>query len=282
MGRAPRLLSLVALGCLVVFSLLPVLWMLLSTLKLNIEIFSDPPVWIPGNVGQALEQNWWLALASRTEGGLGGINSTFDSLVIAVANTVLVILIATPAAYALVRFKTGGKHLPIWILSQRILPPIAVVIPYFLLFRQLDLLDTHLGLVLVYVTFNLPLAIWLLRGFFSDIPGEVEEAALVGGCSRFQAMRRVTLPLALPGVAVTMLFCFIFAWNEFLFAIMLTQRRVVTLPVIIPGLLYAGAVEPRFGPLFTLTTVSLLPILVTSFFLQKYIIRGLTFGTVKS
>ncbi len=281
MKIAPRLFSFAALGGLLAFSLLPVVWMLLSTLKLNIEIFSDPPVWIPRNVGRALEQNWWHALASRTEGGLGGLNSISDSMIIAVANTVLVILIATPAAYALARFKTGGKHLPIWILSQRILPPITVVIPYFLLFRQLELLDTHVGLVLVYVTFNLPLAIWLLRGFFADIPGEVEEAALVGGCSRLQAMRRVTLPLVLPGVAVTMLFCFIFAWNEFLFAIMLTQRRVVTLPVIIPGLLYAGAMEPRFGPLFTLTTVSILPILVTSFFLQKYIIRGLTFGTVK-
>ena len=109
----------------------------------------------------------------------------------------------------------------------------------------------------------------------------MEEAALIGGCSRVEALLRVTFPLALPGVAVTMLFCFIFAWNEFLFAVMLTRSRVITLPAIIPGLLYTGSMEPRFGPLFTLTAVSIFPILLTAFVLQKYVIRGLTFGAIK-
>lgn len=278
MSRAGRY-GLVVL--LLAFSASPILWMLLSTVKLNIEIFSDPPVFIPQHIPQAIQENWEHALAPRSQGGLGGLKSIGDSAIIAVLNTLLVIVLAVPAAYSMARFKTGGKHFSIWIISQRILPPISLVLPYFLLFRELGLLDTHLGLILIYTTFNLPLAVWLLRGFFAEIPKEVEEAALIGGCSRVEALLRVTFPLALPGVAVTMLFCFIFAWNEFLFAVMLTRSRVITLPAIIPGLLYTGSMEPRFGPLFTLTAVSIFPILLTAFVLQKYVIRGLTFGAIK-
>jgi multiple sugar transport system permease protein len=183
------------------------------------------------------------------------------------------------AAYSIARYKTGGDFLSFWILSIRMAPPIAGIIPIFIMMRYTRLLDKHAALILSYFLFNLPFAVWLTKGFFEDIPADVEGAALVDGWNRFQAFWRVALPLAVPALIVTGLFCFIFSWNEFLFALVLTRSKAVTLPVIISGMV--GGHEIMWGEISALSVLTSLPVTILAMLLQRYLVRGLTFGAMR-
>lgn len=202
------------------------------------------------------------------------------SFVLCTVSTLLVVLIGTPAAYAFARFEMKGKDdLFLFILASRMGPPVCLVIPFYLIFTKVGLLDTFAGLTLAYMTFNLSFYVWVLRSFCRDLPVELEEAAALEGWSRPQIFLRVVFPLLRNGIVATAVLCFIFAWNEFLFAFMLGGDRIQTLPVAIPKLITAQGV--RWGEVAVVGIVALLPVLAVVVLLQRHIVRGLTLGAVK-
>jgi multiple sugar transport system permease protein len=204
----------------------------------------------------------------------------FNSLVIAFGSTFLAVLLGTLAAYAFSRFKVPLKDdLLFFILSTRMMPPIAVAIPIYLMFRELGLSDTKLGMILLYTAVNVSLAVWLLKGFIDEIPQEYEEAAMIDGYTRFQAFWKVVLPQATTGIAATAIFCLIFAWNEYAFAVLLTSGEAQTAPPFIPIIIGEGGLD--WPAVAAGTTLFLIPIVVFTILLRKHLLRGITFGAVR-
>jgi len=203
-----------------------------------------------------------------------------NSVVIGFGSTFLSVFLGTIAAYAFSRFKIPLKDdLLFFILSTRMMPPIAVAIPIFLMYRQLGLNDTQLGMILLYTAVNLSLSVWLLKGFIDEIPVEYEEAALVDGYSRFQAFYKVVLPQAATGIASTAIFCLIFAWNEYAFAALLTSGTAQTAPPFIPTIIGTGGKD--WPAVAAGATIFLVPIMVFTILLRKHLLRGITFGAVR-
>jgi multiple sugar transport system permease protein len=204
-----------------------------------------------------------------------------NSLLIGASASVIALLIASSLSYTYTRYKLiGGKHVLFWILSLRIIPPIVAVVPIYIMFRTMGLLDSYLGLIMVYVFMNLPLSVWLLLGFFKDLPLELEEAALIDGCSRFGVFFRIVLPIVKPGLIAAGLLSFIFCWNEFLYASILSgSSRMGTAPV---GLYeYATPVSMLWGHIAAAGSVMLIPVAIIAIIVQKHMVRGLTMGAVK-
>jgi multiple sugar transport system permease protein len=203
-----------------------------------------------------------------------------NSLIIAVGSTVLAVGLGVMAAYAFSRFKVPMKDdLLFFILSTRMMPPIAVAIPIFLMYRELGLSDTRLGMILLYSAINVSLAVWLLKGFIDEIPREYEEAAMVDGYTRLQAFRKVVLPQATTGIVATAIFCLIFSWNEYAFAVLLTSGTAQTAPPFIPIIIGEGGQD--WPAVAAGTTLFLVPILVFTILLRKHLLRGITFGAVR-
>jgi multiple sugar transport system permease protein len=203
-----------------------------------------------------------------------------NSLVIAFGSTGLAVLLGVMAAYAFSRFRVPGKDdLLFFILSTRMMPPIAVAIPIYLMYRELGLSDTRVGMILLYTAINVSLAVWLLKGFIDEIPREYEEAALVDGYTRLQAFRKVVLPQAATGIVATAIFCLIFAWNEYAFAVLLTSGQAQTTPPFIPFIIGEGGQD--WPAVAAATTLFLVPILVFTVLLRKNLLRGVTFGAVR-
>jgi len=203
-----------------------------------------------------------------------------NSLIIAGASTVLSVILGLFAAYAFSRFDVPGKNdLLFFILSTRMLPAVVVTIPLFLMYRALDLHDTYLGMIMLYTVFNLSFSVWLLKGFIDEIPREYEEAALVDGYSRLQAFFKVVLPQAVTGIAATTVFCLIFAWNEYAFALMLTSENARTAPPSIATMLGRGVVE--WQAIAAGSVLFLIPVVIITFALRKYLLRGVTFGAIR-
>ena len=262
-----------------VFLLLPLYWVVAASVKTPQEVLTDPPTWLP--------RHPTLDHFRNALGQLRGWQGIQTSLVVSITATVFAVLIGTGAAYSIARYRTGGKHLSFWFLSQRILPAIAVVIPMFLLFSRYSkewlgfaLIDTRVGLILVYTVFALPFTVWMMYAYFSQMPVELEEAALVDGCSRVQALVKIAWPLAAPGVISAAAFAFIFAWTEFLFAVVLARTEAVTLPVALAGMVtsFQGNL---YGEASALTMVSLIPALMLGILVQRHLVRGLTLGAVR-
>jgi multiple sugar transport system permease protein len=203
-----------------------------------------------------------------------------NSVIIGFGSTILSIFLGTLAAYAFSRFKVPLKDdLLFFILSTRMMPPIAVAIPIFLMFRSLGLSDTHLGMILLYTAVNISLAVWLLKGFMDEIPLEYEEAALIDGYTRFQAFYKVVLPQAATGIASTAIFCLIFAWNEYAFAVLLTSGTAQTAPPFIPTIIGVGGKD--WPAVAAGATLFLMPVMVFTILLRKHLLRGITFGAVR-
>jgi multiple sugar transport system permease protein len=265
----------VALVAALLFALAPVYWMLTVSFKTEVDQFASPPPWF--GFSPTLE-HYYDAFVAR---GFGQYLLT--SAIVAVASTLFALVIGTLAAYALARFELPWKmnrKLSLWILSTRMFPAIVTAIPLFLMMRDLRLLNTRAALIVVYTAFNLPFVVWMMRGFFADLPPDLEEAALVDGDSRLGALVRVVLPLVTPGLAATAVFCLIISWNEFLFALVLTQTDVaMTLPVGIAG--RVTQYEIKWGVMSAAASVAMVPILVFALALQKYLVRGLSLGAVK-
>ncbi len=203
-----------------------------------------------------------------------------NSIIIGFGSTFLSVFLGTLAAYAFSRFKVPIKEdLLFFILSTRMMPPIAVAIPIFLMYRQLGLNDTHLGMILLYTAVNLSLSVWLLKGFIDEIPLEYEEAALIDGYTRFQAFYKVVLPQAATGIASTAIFCLIFAWNEYAFAVLLTSGTAQTAPPFIPTIIGVGGQD--WPAVAAGATLFLIPVMVFTILLRKHLLRGITFGAVR-
>ena len=203
-----------------------------------------------------------------------------NSLIIAGGSTLLSVGLGVMAAYAFSRFKVPGKDdLMFFILSTRMMPPIAVAIPIYLMYRELGLSDTKLGMILLYSAVNVSLAVWLLKGFIDEIPREYEDAAMVDGYTRLQAFRKVVLPQAATGIVATAIFCLIFAWNEYAFAVLLTSGEAQTAPPFIPIIIGEGGQD--WPAVAAGTTLFLVPILVFTVLLRKHLLRGITFGAVR-
>jgi multiple sugar transport system permease protein len=251
--------------------LFPVYWIVLTSLKPIREINSA----VPSFVFTPTTDNY-MELFTKFDFA----RVLMNSLVITFVSCFVVIVLAVLAAYALGRMKVPGeKHIALWILSLRFLPPIAVAIPFYIQWQDLHLLDTYLGMILIYVAFNLPFAIWMMRGFLADVPVALEEAALLDGLTRLQIIRRIVVPVVMPGIASTAIFTFVFTWNEYLMALMLTAFKSVTVPVTI-----AKFVQPYtvlWGSLSAAVVIQVVPMLVVVFLLQRHIVRGMTLGAVK-
>jgi multiple sugar transport system permease protein len=204
----------------------------------------------------------------------------WNSIVIAFGSTALAVFLGTLAAYGFSRFKVPLKDdLMFFILSTRMMPPIAVAIPIFLMYRELGLSDTKLGMILLYTAVNVSLAVWLLKGFIDEIPREYEEAAMIDGYTRLQAFRKVVLPQAATGIAATAIFCLIFAWNEYAFAVLLTSGDAQTAPPFIPIIIGEGGQD--WPAVAAATTLFLIPIVVFTVLLRRHLLRGITFGAVR-
>jgi multiple sugar transport system permease protein len=249
--------------------------MVLTSFKSQNEYFSYPPVFWPKSFSL---RNYINSMAFPPD-GRGGLQGLRDSFIIAASSTLASVLIGSLAAYSISRFRTGGENFSFWILSTRMFPPVAAALPLFLIFKQIRLLDNHLSLIIANTIFNLPFVIWLLKGFFDELPVEIEEAAWIEGCGHLKTFRLIALPLVAPGVVATSLFSFIFSWNEFMFALLLTRRNVRTLTIIVPSLV--GGHEILWGEIAAMGTLAIIPGVVLSILLQRYLVRGLSLGAVK-
>lgn len=276
-----------ALWC--VFTLFPILWMYVSSFKMPDEVFAMPPKWIFVPTLHNYEVLFGVVVPTELEGmaeaALGQVRSQFpryfmNSVIVTSVSTLLSVSVGAMAAYALVRFRMRGKEtIAVGILLTRMIPPVVLLLPTYVVMRNLHLLDTHISLILAYLTFNLPFSIWMLRGFFMAIPPELEEAAMVDGCSRLRAMLVVVLPLAAPGLVATSIFCAIYSWNEFMFAMMFTSENAKTLSPAIAGFVTDKAI--LWGRLYAAGSVVMLPVIIFSLLIQKYLVKGLTFGAIK-
>jgi multiple sugar transport system permease protein len=237
----------------------------------ELRALPPPKTWYEGLVR---EQQMILAGPSRFA------DRYLNSLAIGFGSTLLSVTLGTLAAYAFSRFRVPGKDdWLFFILSTRMMPPIAVAIPIYLMYRHLGLNDTKLGLILLYTVVNLSLAVWLLKGFMDEIPREYEEAAMVDGYTRWQAFLRVVLPQAATGIATTAIFCLIFAWNEYAFALLLTSGTAQTAPPFIPTIIGEGGLD--WPAMAAGTTLFLLPVLVFTVLLRRHLLRGVTFGAIR-
>ena len=263
---------LIVLGIVLFVTLVPVAWIVLTSLKPRGEWIHDPPVWFP---------SVWTVASYREMWSSGGGLALKNSLIIVCTSTVLAIVLGSVAAYSLSRFRTGGNHVASWILSIKFLPAVVFAIPLLNAFTKVHLVDTYKGLILIYTTFNLPFVVWMMKGFFDEIPAEIEESARVDGCSWFGTFWRIALPLAMPGFIATLLLTFIFGWNEFLFALIFTNQEHYTIPVQLSSY-FSEAVGLEWGPQAALSVLGIAPIILFSFLIQRFLVRGMTFGAVKA
>ena len=255
---------------LTVFFLFPIYWLFMISFKTAEEIFAFPPKWFPSHFGF---ENYAVLFKDGDAATVG------NSFIVAAVSTLIAMSLGTLCAYSLARFRTGGDHLANWIISQRMVPPIAVVFPIFLLYVFFGWVDSYLGLILLYTAFNLPYVIWMMRGYILDIPPALEEAALVDGCTRWEVLWKVVFPMCRAGLFATAIFTFVFAWNEFLFALVLTRTEVTTYTVQVTH--YFGGQSNFWAKISAMSVLGTLPIFVVVGFMQRYLVRGMSMGAVK-
>jgi len=253
-----------------IFFLFPVYWIFIMAFKTPEEVFASPPIWYPAQI-----QFETFAVLFR-DGDVGTIG---NSLITAGVSTVLAMFFGTIAAYSLARFRTGGENLAIWIISQRMIPPIVIIFPVFLVYVFFGWVDTFLGLILLYTAFNLPYVTWMMRGYIEDIPIELEQSALVDGWSRWQVLLRVVFPMARAGLFATAVFTFIFAWNDFIFALVLTRVEVTTYPVQVTS--FFGQQQTFWAKIGAMSILGTLPIFFAVALFQRYLVRGISLGAIK-
>lgn len=304
-SAANAIRTILAIVLAVIF-LIPVIWMLMTAFKPQQDVITVPPkvffkpsmegfvnlfyqrlALSQGQMDEYLKQpnlSWADKIAlgegQITTGPSQYVTRLRNSLIVAAGSTIAAVVLGVLAAYAFSRFRIKGEaDLLFFILSTRMLPAVVVTIPIFLMYRRLGLYDTHLGLILLYTVFNLSLSVWLLKGFIDEIPREYEEAALVDGYSRWQAFTKIVLPQAVTGIAATTVFCLIFAWNEYAFALMLTSDRARTAPPSIPSALGVGGIE--WSAIAAGSLLFLIPVVIVVFALRNYLLRGITFGAIR-
>lgn len=248
----------------------PIYWLAAISVKTPEEVFAYPPVWIPSDP----QFSSYIGLFRD-----GDVISIWNSFVAASVSTFFAMVLGSAAAYSIVRFKTGGDNLTVWIISQRMVPPITIAFPMFLLFTAWELVDTSIGLIILYTAFNLPYVIWMMRGYIQEVPIELEQSSMVDGLSRWQVLPKVVFPMIKGGLFATAVFTFLFAWNEFLFALILTRSEVVTYPVQVTG--YFGSQSTFWSKIGAMSMLGLVPIAIVVGTMQRFIVRGISMGAVK-
>ena len=279
-SKASEILRYAVIALILVAILFPIVWLILTSFKPAEDIMVSPPHFF----FKPTIENYIYVLQKANF-----LDFIKNTLLDAGVSTVFVIVLSSLAAYSFARYNPGGGNILFFILTTKMFPAIAVVLPYFLIFKQIG--DTGVGkflqvgldkpgaLIISYTMFNLPFAIWLLVSFFQDIPRELEDSARLDGYNRLQVLRRVVLPLAMPGIAVTAIFCLIFSWNEFLFAYVLTRTTARTITVGVESFFTLRGI--LWGPVAAAATISVVPMLIFVLILQRYMVRGLTFGAVR-
>jgi len=260
------LISLIMLVC-----VFPFYWMVTTSLKTQVVALEAPPVWLftptLDNYREALFED-------------GVLETLINSLIISVSTTLLALVLGVPAAFALARFEfRGKKDLWFWFITNRMVSPIVLALPFFLIARNLDLLDRHITLILIYLTFNLPIVIWIVTDQFRGVPYDLDEAARMEGASQFTIMRKICLPLAMPGVAVSAIFAFIFSWNELMFGLVLTRNEAKTAPAM--AVSFMEGYNLPYGKIMATSTLIVIPVLIFALIASKQLVRGLTMGAVK-
>lgn len=263
-------------GVLLLITLLtiaPLVWMLFASFKTPVQIFASPLVVLPTSLNLDNYKTILLGTDSR-------LPFLWNSLFISLGSTALVMLIATPAAFGFAKLNVRHSHrFEFWILSTRMMPPIAALIPISLIIRSLGMFDTKAGLIFVYVAFNLPYAVWMLTIFIRQLPSEMDEAAMLDGCSWKKIFLRISLPLVIPTFFTVAIFVFLFSWNELLGALIVTGRHAKTLPVAITE--YAGGIFIRWELMSAAAVLQIIPAVVVVILFNRYIVSGLTMGSVK-
>lgn len=268
---AKRLVLLLIVGVVFMGILFPPFVMLLTSIKSDLDAMAFPPKWL----FRPTFKNYLQIFQTSTF-----VRHLANSLIVAAANSVVSLALGSMAAYGLARYRfRGSDNLAFWILSVRMMPPVAAIIPMYIIMKNLRLLDTPWCLVIIYLTFNLPFVVWMMKGFFEDLPPEIEESAFIDGCSDFKVFRTISLPLVAPGLAATAILAFIFSWNEFLFALILTGIRATTLPVGIIG--YMKETGINWGYMTSGGILALAPVVLFTALVQKNLVKGLTLGALR-
>jgi len=281
-----------ALAVAFIFFMFPLYWLLVTSLKQRSEVTLLPPTFIPFGDFQPTTINYLAVFTKVSE--LGTVTagskpntelSTFplhllNSVVIGGGATLLAVILGTLAAYAFSRFRIKGEaDLMFFILSTRMLPPIVVLIPIFLMFTYANLRESYLGITLLYITTGLPFVVWMMKGFFDEIPREYEEAAMTDGFSRIEAIWKIVLPEALPAMLATAVFVLITAWNEFVFVQLLNPSHATTVPPFLYSIIGYGQIE--WGRMAATSVVFLMPVIIFTFLVRNHLLRGVTFGAVR-
>jgi multiple sugar transport system permease protein len=269
----------VFLTFLLIFTVLPMVWMVLTSIKSQFAALQYPPQWWPA---EPTLQNYWRLLDPSNSVGQEFLRYFWNSFYVSLLTTVIGVVVAVPAAYAFSRFRFPGRtFLFFTVLLRNMFPAVVFLMPLFLLMRWLGLVNTHGSLILTYLTFGLPLSIWLLKGFYDNIPIQLEQAARIDGATRFQAFLYIVMPLSTPGIIATSIFSFIGAWNEYVYAYtFLSKQDSMTLPVGIQRFFTEFATD--WPGLMAATFMMSVPVVVLFLVLQKYFVRALTEGAVKS
>lgn len=268
---------IVVLAVFAAWTLFPIVWAVITSFKQPGDSFKA--TFIPFKQFKPTLYAWreaFVITRDRT------VRSLINSIIIASASSAVVLMLGAFAGYSLARYefkKWKNKDISLFILSQRMFPPVAVLIPYFLIMQNLRLLDNVLAIIIVHTTMNLPLAVWLMLDFFSDLPRDLEEAALIDGCGHLTAFLRIALPIAAPGLVAVYVLSFIFSWNEFIFVIVFGYHKAMTLPVMIAGSLSVRGLE--FWKVASLSILAIIPPVVLAVILSRYLVRGLTMGAIK-
>jgi multiple sugar transport system permease protein len=261
------------IGLLIVFltSVFPFYWMVTTSLKSQADALAVPPVWVfTPTLSHYIDALFEHDVA----------HSLLNSLIVASSATFLSLLLGTPAAYALARFEFRGKEdLWFWFISNRMVSPVVLAVPFFLIATKLDLVDTHIVLILLYLTFSLPIVVWICTDQFRSIPVELDEAARLDGASPWRIFWRINLPLAMPGIVVSAIFAFIFSWNDLLYALVLTRTDAITSPVAATS--YMSGYELPWGEIMATGTLIVLPMVVFALAVSGRLVQGLTMGAVK-
>jgi multiple sugar transport system permease protein len=277
--RNAFVLPALVIGIYLVFSTGPVIWLMLSSIKNRQDLFSWPPTVIFRPVLTGYEAVFGLGSAQQTATAVGLYDSLVNSIVVSGFGTLFAVVLGALAGYAASRFRFPGRSdFMFFVLSTRMIPPVAVLVFYHVLYSRLQLTDTKVGLVLVTTFINLGLATWIMKGFFDAVPTEVENIALVNGYSRLYAFRRLVIPMVKGGIAATAGFCFIFSWNEFAFSSILATTRAKTLPVKISSAMGATGIE--WTQIFAAGFVLVVPVVIFFYLIRRYLLMGMTFGVL--
>jgi multiple sugar transport system permease protein len=264
--------------------LFPIYWFVITSIKLPIAVFQGP-TYLPWIDFQPTLNAWNFLLAGPISSQV--VHSWVNSAIMAPSSAALAVGIGSLAGYALTRYqyflpglRWRNNDIAFWIISQRMLPPVVVILPYLIMYRVLGLVDTYPGMILIYTVFNLPFATWIMRDFFAGLPLDLEESALIDGASRFQAFRLIVLPLSAPGLIATFLFCLMFSWNDYIFALMLTFSRATTMPMFVAGM-GSQSYGPQWWYLSALSLLTIAPMMIIALLIERYITRGLIVGAIK-